>query len=146
MKKNLDIIEVENKTANNGKPYCRIKTNDGWMACFDGKANEALKSCVGQNADIEVRESKGKDKDGNDVTYHNIAKYYGVDQGVPVVKPGVPVETKVNNVRTMPKDPVRLAVELFNSLTPYTVTTEAGAEENMKKAIELVKQAQEAFS
>ncbi len=75
---------------------------------------------------------------------------YDDRQPVPVEKPGEPAQSAVPNpnttrplVRTMPKDPVGLAVEIFCAIV--------NKEQNMQVmqmgyAIQLVKQAQEAFS
>ena len=137
MKKNLQIIEIEDKETKAGKPYSRIKSEDGWMACFDKKTIEELKKHIGKVCSVEVRESG---------EYSNIAKFYAVEEDdlkVPVVKPGVPVETRVAK-HTMPKDPVGLAVEVFIALNEKIDTDDGTA--LMKGSIELVKQAQEAFN
>jgi len=146
MKKKLDIIEVEEKSTQGGKPYARYNTSEGFMNCFDKKANEALKACVGQNAEVEVKESEGVNKDGDKVTYRNIAKFYGVDTGVEqaVKSDAIGKRTDIKPTRTMPKDPVGLAVEIFNSI--YEKNANSDKKICMDTCIDLVKQAQKAFS
>ena|SRR3990167_9735147 len=68
MKKCLEILDFEDKATNAGKPYVRYKTNEGWMSCFDGKSNEALKALKGFSANCEVIESG---------EFKNIKKFFG---------------------------------------------------------------------
>ena len=135
MKKNLTILEVEEKTTNAGKPYSRIKTDtDGWMACFDSVAGDHCKENIGKNVSVEVKQSG---------EYFNIAKFYGVENDEVEVEK-VPQETKVSPHKC-PKDPVGLAVEVFNELLKIMKPEEDVSKEMMQKSIDLVKQAQEAF-
>ncbi len=153
MKKNLQILEIENKIGSNGKPYSRIKTEDGWMACFDGKAIEELQKNLGKNCSVETRESVANRGTPEEKTYQNISKYYAVngdDLEVPVVKPGTdmatPEENKKQFVRTMPKDPVGLAVDVFNQLLETQDEAKPSYDMMMTVAISLVQQAQKAFN
>lgn len=68
MKKNLEILEFEDKETQAGKSYVRFKTDIGWLSCFDKKANESLKKLKGKKAEVEVISS------GN---FSNIKKFYG---------------------------------------------------------------------
>jgi len=74
MKKNLEILEYENKATNSEPPriYTRFKTSEGWMSCFDTKETEKLKEYVYQIACVEVAESKSGDR-----VFFNIKKCYG---------------------------------------------------------------------
>lgn len=152
MKKNLTILEINNtnddgtpKTTKGGKSYARYKTEDGWLSCFNAKAIEELNKCLDKNVSVEVAESG---------EYMNITKFYGVENDE--VKVEKPFELKERTdgtprlMRTMPKDPVGLAVEifctLFNTLLNDNNRNEASSVDVMKASIELVKQAQEAFS
>ena len=136
MKKNLTILEVEEKTTNAGKPYSRIKTDtDGWMACFDSVAGDHCKENIGKNVSVEVKQSG---------EYFNIAKFYGVENDEVEVEK-VPQEMKVSPHKC-PKDPVGLAVEIFCTIAAKDGAEEYDGKKIMEAAINLVKQAQEAFS
>ena len=96
----------------------------------------------GKKVKIGVRNSP----DGN---YKNIKGVEILDipaeQGAPVEKvlsnQEQPTQQSVPNIRTMPKDPVGLAIDLFPELDGDWTTMEL----KMTKCIALVKQAQEAF-
>lgn len=137
MKQNLDIINVEEKQTNKGKTYGRIKTNLGWMACFDMKAVNECKANIGKNCSVETLES------GENGQYQNIVKFYQVENDEVITeKPGVPAQAQAvkTATRTMPKDPVGLAIEMHCKLLETNPNTE------MYTAIKLVKEAQDAFS
>ena len=57
IKKNLEILEAEDKKTTTGKAYVRFKTDEGWMSCFDAKSSEELKKLVGKSAFVEIKES-----------------------------------------------------------------------------------------
>ena len=59
MKKNLEILEFENKATKTNPPkvYTRFKTNEGWMSCFDIEESGKLKEYIGQTACVETKES-----------------------------------------------------------------------------------------
>ena len=139
MKKDLKILEVENKVTSAEPPvvYSKFKTSDGWMACFDPETCEGVKKLVGKVASLEVEE-KGK--------YKNITNCYGVVLGQAMGKtPIVEYEDHTIKAQVKPwceKDPVGLAVDVFNGLP---MDLGGMLKDKMEVAIALVKQAQEAF-
>ncbi|NHZ84302.1 MAG: hypothetical protein GWP19_00285 [Planctomycetia bacterium] len=138
MEKKLDIIEIENKETKAGKSYSRIKTQNGWMACFDKIAIEELKKNIGKNCSVEVRESG---------EYSNIIAFHKVENNEIATKKINEMLKPQTPTRTMPKDPVGLAVEIFcgaMEMEPIKNATES--KDIMENCIELVKQAQKAFS
>ena len=130
MKKNLEIIEFEDKITKAGKTYSRFKTNEGWMSCFDLESCKMLKKYQGNSASVEVLEQGD---------FKNIKKCYGEagneDSQVEVVKIG---DTKASNNKnatmyvSYAKD-IFIAASIENSA--FT----------MNQAIALVKEAKEAF-
>ena len=135
VKKNLEILEFENKATNADPPkvYTRFKTSEGWMSCFDTKESAKLKDMKDKIACVEVVESQSGDR-----VFHNIKKCYGVED----------VNLGVENV-----DKEKTNFEPLKSVVPKNHTTMyvsyakdlvvAGKE--MTDAINLVKQAKEAF-
>ncbi len=83
MKKNLEILEFEDKTSTNGKGYTRFKTSKGWMSCFNSDTVKALKDLKGKSAEVEINETTSGDK-----TFSNIVKCFGEADVVEVVKVG----------------------------------------------------------
>jgi len=129
MKKNLSILDFEDKKTQTGSRYTRFKTSDGWLSCFDTKTCEMLKNL--ESASVEIKESG---------EFKNIAKCYGsADGDVPVVKPGEPVKSKSTNGQTAMY--VSYAKDIFIAM----VDKEKNIPDQMKDAVELVKQAKEAF-
>ena len=57
MKKCLEILDFEEKKTQNGKPFVRFKTNEGWLSCFDTKSNDELKKLKGSTANCDVIQS-----------------------------------------------------------------------------------------
>lgn len=69
MKKVLSIEECEIKKTKNGKEYGRLKTNEGWMSCFDMESVNAIKGLkAGSKINVEVVESG---------EFQNIKKFLG---------------------------------------------------------------------
>ena len=131
MKKNLEILDFEDKLTQAGKPYTRFKTGEGWMSCFDIESCSALKKLHKSNASVEVTESG---------EFKNIKKCYGSsDEEVKTEKPGesAPV-VKSKSSTTMY---VSYAKDIFCELDGDWT----GNFQKMEAAIELVKQAKEAF-
>ena len=130
MKKNLEIIEFEDKETKAGKAYNRFKTNEGWISCFNSKDCEMLRGFKGKSASVELIEQGD---------FKNIKKCYGEagneDANVEVVKIG---DTKASNNKnatmyvSYAKD-IFIAASIENSA--FT----------MNQAIALVKEAKEAF-
>ena len=147
MKKNLEIIEFENKATNTepAKMYVRFKTSEGWMSCVDSIASNKLKGFVGNSASVEVAESKSGDK-----VFHNIKKCYGNAESldaekIEVVKPGVPQEIKQSPNRNATMY-VSYAKDIFCAVMNESEDSpEVKPEEIMTQAINLVKQAKTAF-
>ena len=139
MKKNLSILDIENKVTAAGKPYARVSTEDGWMACFNVKAVEELKKLINKNASVEVIQ-KGE--------YFNIDKCYGEAEmsngpvNAPVEK--VPQEMKVPNGQAAMY--VSYAKDIFVKMLEVQKGQDIDAIKDMDIAISLVKQAQEAFN
>lgn len=131
-KQKLEIQDFEDKKSKDGKRYTRFKTSDGWMSCFEGDVTEELKKCEGQFKIVEVAES------GN---FKNIRQVYPNGEPVEsVVIAGEEPKPKKNGV--FEKDPVGLAVDVFVALKPEG---EESVDLVMRKATELVQQAQRAF-
>lgn len=141
MKKNLEILDYEDKKTQAGKRFVRFKTSDGWMSCFDSKAAEELKKFEGKTASVEVTESG---------EFKNIKKCYGSageEEEVEVQKIGKPSENqtfkKASNHTTMY---VSYAKDIFCAMINTNTYPEGFQEAGvMKLAIDLVKQAKEAF-
>lgn len=156
MKKNLEILDFEEKVMKNGKPYTRFKTNgadfgEKWMSCFDPHGCNELNKLNKKTASVELVESGD---------FHNITKCYGEAEGsesldnVEVEKVGrLGVDQIAEKLRksvkgsAYEKDPVGLAVEIFVYLVgrlnrDLEMNDAEGAMDN---SINLVKQAQEAF-
>ena len=148
MRKNLEILDYEEKKTKAGLRYYRFKTSEGWMSCFDAKACEDLKKFEKTFACVEVMTAGD---------FQNIKKCYGpaekdlenIDAGneaepeekVPVEKPykQVPQETQGYKPTSMY---VSYAKDIFCNL----VKPEMGdLNTQMTIAIKLVKQAEEAF-
>ena len=124
MKKNLSILDFEDKKTIAGARYTRFKTEDGWLSCFDTKTCDMLKNL--ESASVEIKESGD---------FKNIAKCYGsadgeVEAPIKTERPGEPVKSK-NNFSTM-----------YVSYVKDLVV----AGKSVEEAIKVIKQAQEAFS
>lgn len=153
MKKNLEILDFEDKKSQAGKRYVRFKTSDGWMSCFDTKACEDLKKFEGKIACVEITTS-------GDFT--NIKKCYGE------AEEGTTTETSTTKYETDDMDEVEVekipresksskgtsyytsyAKDIFVAFiaaeTANGKTGELNNEIAMKQAISVVKQAKEAF-
>ncbi len=166
MKKNLEILEVEPKLKKDESKYWRFKTSEGWMSCFDDTTAKQTKAFIGRVVCVEVVESA-------DGKFHNITKCYGKAEEVgmgdtainvnkyidepsrserkpEVVRPGYPkrheevknTQRGIKNGRNpYDKDPVGLATDIFCEI----YDDNKPVFEQMQEAIELVKQAREAF-
>ncbi len=150
MKKNLEIIESENKATNAMKPYVRFKTSEGWMSCFDLKECEKLKGYIGKIACVEVAESKVM-RNGEEVIFHNIKKCYGnEDVNIDVEKP-IAAKVTITQQNVVPKNAsmyVSYAKDVFCQIWEKRNTKENDPyafKEVMNVAINLIKQAKEAF-
>lgn len=165
MKTNLKIYNYEDNIAQTGKKYTRFQTSKGWMSCFDKDISDELKSLPEDRlVSVETQESKDK-------RFVNITKLYDTEFPVkefPVKEFPVFAGTKrdfdsevkqreelgegmdaVDRKRLSvkdtkyEKDPVGLAVEVFNAI--YADSGKVDARDTMTASISLVKQAQKAF-
>ena len=145
MKKNLEIIDFEDKTTKAGKPYNRFKTNEGWVSCFDVKSCEMLRGFKGKSASVEMLRVENKEKP--EEPFFNLKKCYGEagneDAQVEVVKIG---DTKASNNKNATMY-TSYAKDIFcASLEHYrAVEMEMSPDMIMKESVILVKQAKEAF-
>ena len=148
MKKNLEILESENKATNAMKAYVRFKTSEGWMSCFDLKECEKLKGYIGKIACVEVGESKVM-RNGEEVIFHNIKKCYGnEDVNIDVEKP-IAAKVTITQQNVVPKNTTMYVsyakdvfCELYKALSNDAIYN---PKEQMEDAINLIKQAKTAF-
>ena len=151
-KVNLQIKAYEDKVARTGKSYTRFNTNIGWVSVFEKEIIEKLKIGVGQTASVElaVDEDKG---------FKNIRQLYGWDKdGITNQKPqdeaaygysGTLNVTRTSETASSSRDvmmQVSYAKDIFCELLKSEHEMKIEDEHLMKIAIELVKQAREAFS
>ena len=147
MKKNLQIIEFEDKTTNAGKEFTRFKTSAGWMSCFDSLASDKLKKLMRKIVSVEVAESIANKDTPEEKIFHNIKKCYGEanedSAEIPVVKPGVVNNPSVSNGKHTTMY-VSYAKDVFKSLQESKIGSN-NLIEDMRVSIDLIKQAKEAF-
>ncbi len=137
MKKNLEILDYEDKKSQAGKRYVRFKTSDGWMSCFDNKAAEDLKKYEGKNASVEIVESG---------EFKNIKKCYGKAENNDDDKSEVETESYKPAVRDKGTSfYVSYAKDIFCALVNNAERANITKEEIMNLSIDLVKQAKKAF-
>ncbi|KKK58109.1 hypothetical protein LCGC14_3047770 [marine sediment metagenome] len=165
MKKNLEILEIEAKLTKDEKKYWRVKTGQGWMSVFDVVAKDAIKETHNHSDNgmvcCEVIEKKGTDFKGEEKIFYNITKCYGEAQNLGDTSDGEAHDEKPEVVKM--NDP---SGRIFNGEKPKTNDVQVGVytsyakdifvalriedknvgeEITMKYAIDLVKQAKEAF-
>ncbi len=147
MKKNLEILDYEDKKTKDNKRYVRFKTSDGWMSCFDSLSNDKLKEFEGKTACCEVVVSGD---------FSNIKKCYGErdpeavedykteEINAPVVRPGEAQKSvvKLNGKNTTMY--VSYAKDVFLGIVKPDLAVDE-LKNTMKTAVEIVKQAKEAF-
>ena len=129
----IKINGVTEETSKAGKKYWKVQTNKGVMSVFDEPVVGKLYECwrTQQEIDVDAQQSK-------DLKYVNIR---GFEQ--PVTKPIMrkPSPQADYNPTSMY---VSYAKDIFIALQPSGL--EGNAEERMKLAINLVKQAHKEFS
>ena len=146
----ITIDKHEDKTSQGGKDYSRFSTNLGWLSCFEEELIKELK-LLGDGNSIEV-EVAISEKNGQ--TFKNIRNVYSrskTDQPTMNTTSNeikVPVAVKTNNTTatmyaSYSKD---IFLGIHEALTRVEVNGDLDEKAIMAKAIELVKQAQEAFS
>ena len=141
MKKNLEILDYEDKKSQAGKRFVRFKTSEGWMSCFDTTASDALKELEGRTASVEVVQSG---------EFFNIKKCYGIPEDkdmneVEVEKIGRPSENKdfPKSKNSQASMYVSYAKDIFCAV--FKGHEEEDPKQIMEQSINLVKQAKEAF-
>jgi hypothetical protein len=169
VKTNVRILKHENKTGASGTDYTRFQCefeNNGvkWMSAFETDLIEELKKVEGKNELVNIDVAEVKNKDPSKPNFFNI-RGIGTsdaeeDPEIAFLAPAnLKKETFPKPVVVMPdrksvkntayeKDPVGLAVEVFNGLAAQVPENNFPAEilrNLMLQSIDLVKQAQEAF-
>jgi len=148
-KVNVRIEGYEDKLAKTGVPYTRFKTNEGWMSCFESELAKKLKGLKGQivSVNIAIDEERG---------FKNIRTINGVyeeDKSQQKIKEEVVMKgDKPINGGIVPKNNttamyVSYAKDIFCAMvgSPIWQKSDLTQKEKMQVAIELVKQAREAF-
>ena len=174
MKTKLEIQDFEDKkTKESNMRYTRFKTSDGWMSCFDKKTATDLCNPYHQHCEVNVEVEKnadffnitkfyGKVMDGEMTPEAQIPSEFLKPENLKkenwdkeVDEARKQVNTQIDNYKrksvkgsAYEKDPVGLAVEVFNTLSNAIAAAgePRAAIDIMKIAIDTVKQAQEAFS
>jgi len=143
MKKNLEILDYEDKKTQAGKRYVRFKTSEGWLSCFDSVSNEELKKYEGRIACVEVVESG---------EFKNIKKCLGAPQeGAGGVN--LEVEEQVEVVKMPPINKsatmyASYAKDVFCALSEINnkeVEPKRKIDDVIQQSIEVVKAFKEAF-
>ena len=137
MTQNIQIIEVENKLTKASKPFSRVNTNLGWLACFDKDSCALLPELVGKTAVVEIKSSTANKGTPEEKIFQNIAKVLGEAQEdkVEVVK--------MNN-RTARADTFHTAYAK-DICMKLMEKGDASIHDNMALAIKAVQQAKDAF-
>ena len=157
MKKNLEILKWEPKRGKNGE-YVRFETNEGWKSCFDSVVTDNLKQFEGSIACVETVDIPGKNFRGEDIIFKNITKCYGEAEKSNVIenygedeKPEV-VKIGERNIdisdpkgREVKTNEIQVGVYTSYAKDIFCAMLEKGNKADMDDAIELVKQAKEAF-
>jgi len=141
----ITIDSHEDKTSKNGQDYTRYSTNLGWMSCFESDVNKQLKLLpAGSSAEVEVRESEYNGK-----PQYSIQNLYkeSINKN-PAINTSLPVAVKTKNTTatmytSYSKD---IFLGMHEALTRAEVKGNLDEKAIMAKAIELVKQAESAFS
>lgn len=166
----LKILNIEAATGKTGNKYYKVQTNKGDMTAFDAPIVDELMAawrdkkeinlnCVpspdgkymnirGFAMDDEAVEQAGeKEREREEALYPAHIKPQEFGKTIPI-NSNIP-ERKTVKGSAYEKDPVGLAVEVFNALIipeGNPLACKDRLEESMIVAIELVKQAQKAFS
>lgn len=143
---NLRIMEFEDKTSAQGKSYTRFKTERGWMSCFEEDVIQGLKQIVGGHADVDVATS--------DKGFMNIRGFRTANQQVQQVNPQTQATPQPQASPSFSGDKhttmyVSYAKDIYLALVEKFEKPDAESDPHkvyMAKAINLVKQAREAFS
>ncbi len=157
----LKILGIEPAVSKAKKVYYKVTTNKGNMTAFDDTIVSELQIALADDKEINlevVPSENGRyqnirgfamDDDKDDPIKEHLKQYVKPQEfGVQKVPGGVNVTpiTKSNGRKEFDKDPVGLAVEVFNALDiGIAATNTKRATDIMTMCINLVKQAQEAF-
>ena len=149
-KENLKILDFEDKLSRAGKRYTRFKTERGWMSAFDAEVIEPLKNMAGKGF-VEVEVVSDEEKG-----FTNIRGFYGYGAANGnKIKESLKAEMKVEEEKVPIKKIIAqnhvtmytsYAKDIFCELCGYKIIEKGNEKETMQKAVELVKQAREAFS
>ena len=164
MKKNLEILEVEPKLKKDESKYWRFKTSEGWMNVFDYVVADALKESMNEVMCVEMTEKPGTNFKGEPIVFKNITKCYGEaeelleakrqveelreliprDKQPEVVRPG---ERNVmgGEVQGLPNKTATMYTSYAKDIFCEIYDDNKPVFEQMQEAIQLVKQAREAF-
>lgn len=147
----IEIKGIEEKEAQNGRMYHKVKTQHGMMSCFESDVVKSLKQCDldSMNAKVEVVE--------NDKGFKNIRKFIeAVSETAPIDKtPQVPGEffkkKESPSGREESSSPSREATMYTSYAKDVFIALSARPEELepsklMQASIDLIKQARDAFS
>ena len=153
----IKILGIKPAVSKADKVYYKVETNNGNMTAFDKEIVEKLQIAQdkGQYINLDIVHTE---KDGR--TYTNIRAILPIDavdepdytvveqREIDKAFPGTAYKQpkKSNGRKEFDKDPVGLAVEVFNALVSHHKDiTQSFTDALMNEAIALVKQAQEAF-
>lgn len=150
--KTITIQSVKFAPTKTGKDKWLIETDAGNMSVWDGKLAEVLHKRNGERVSAEIRPPlEGSNynptitdvNDASDETVEGFAK--PVERTEPLVSTVQEEPRKSVKGSAYEKDPVGLAVEVFNVIYVAILKDQTAGKVIMDEAIALVKQAQEAF-
>lgn len=141
MKQNVLIKSIEEKTSKNGRKYHSVETDKGKLTCFEASVTLELMSHKLKQVEIEIEERNG---------FKNITKWYGAYaieeeqiKPTPTLKE-VPILREPSGNRNQ-SFYVSYAKDIMVAMINQNVKESVSYKESMDYAIELVKQAEEAF-
>ena len=137
------IQKIEDRTAKNNQEYKSVTTSNGAMSCFDDKIWGKLDKALGKEADVEVIESKGFK---NIIGINDIGEKYTHTEEAVKDTQMLSASDKYTAARNS-KDTsmyTSYAKDIFIQLT-ITDDDSTLKKDLMTHAVELVKQAREAF-
>ena len=144
VKQKILIHGISDKEGKTGQKYYSIDTSKGKMSCFPDYAGlKDLKEAYTNETEIEVNVETSED--GKFQNIRNERKAVAQDGDAPIYQPKTSERKSVKG-SAYEKDPVGLAVEVFNALIEHQKDDELKAKTFMECAINIVKQAQKAFS
>ena len=126
MKKNLEILDFEDKKTKAGKRYTRFKTSDGWMSCFDAKTIEEAKKFEGKIASCEVSQAG---------EFQNIKECYGEEENLDKA------EVEVEKVERTSQSGLKSQNAMFVSYAKDLILAGKSCEE----AVKIIQDLKEAF-